>query len=244
MIAASGFLLALFAPFTSSDFEVHFSEQVSEDVAGFLEPCTLITDKLVETFTLLDAVQDELDTACEMVVQDEWEEHQGAVLDRVLGPVVVNGQAQSWNSCLLGEDAESDVAQLERCTRHWIIEMAGLPVGEQYLTGIIRDLFRSGELFLGILIFLFSIVFPFSKVGLSLVCSLSEAHRKKLLHWLEWTSKWSMTDVFVVALVIVFFKANTFNFHFRAEVGAYAFALAAILSSQAVHLLSKVDRVT
>ena len=48
-----------------------------------------------------------------------------------------------------------------------------------------------------------------------------------------------MTDVFVVALLITFFKAESFNFHFQAEYGVYLFATAAILSSISVMLLEQ-----
>jgi len=41
------------------------------------------------------------------------------------------------------------------------------------------------------------------------------------------------------ALIIVFFKAEAFNFQFHAELGAYGFALGALLSSLAVTLLKR-----
>ena len=40
-----------------------------------------------------------------------------------------------------------------------------------------------------------------------------------------------MTDVFVVALLILFFKAESIHLYMEAQIGVYLFACAAILSS-------------
>jgi uncharacterized paraquat-inducible protein A len=57
------------------------------------------------------------------------------------------------------------------------------------------------------------------------------------MRFLRITSKWSMTDVFLVALLITFFKADTFNFRFEAESGLYFFAAGALLSTITVQVL-------
>ena len=46
-----------------------------------------------------------------------------------------------------------------------------------------------------------------------------------------------MADVFIVAVIIVMFKAKGFNFKFTAEAGIYFYALSAILSSIAILLI-------
>ena len=40
-----------------------------------------------------------------------------------------------------------------------------------------------------------------------------------------------MTDVFVVALLILFFKAESIHLYMEAQIGVYFFAFAAIISS-------------
>jgi hypothetical protein len=48
-----------------------------------------------------------------------------------------------------------------------------------------------------------------------------------------------MSDVFIVAVIIVMFKAKGFNFKFTAEAGIYSYAVSAILSSLAILLIMR-----
>jgi hypothetical protein len=130
---------------------------------------------------------------------------------------------------------------VEDSLRDWAMSITGIPLGDQYVFGIIRDLWRNNEIFLSVLIFGFSAIFPLLKLSLSLVLSsgmsMTHARRRKLQHFLELTSKWSMADVFIVAMVVVFFKADGFQFQFVPQAGIYCFAVAAVGSSVAVHML-------
>jgi len=130
---------------------------------------------------------------------------------------------------------------IETKLEEWILGLTGVPLGRQYLFGIIRDLWASHEFLLAVIIFGFSAVFPVIKLSLSLVLSsgmpLTHKRRRKLQKFLELSSKWSMADVFIAAMVVVFFKAEGFQFEFAPQAGIYCFALAAIGSSVAVHLL-------
>ena len=96
---------------------------------------------------------------------------------------------------------------------------------------------------LAIVIFSFSAVFPVIKLTLSMALSsgmpLSHKRRRKLQKFLEISSKWSMADVFIAAMIVVFFKAEGFQFEFAPQAGIYCFALAAIGSSVSVHLLKR-----
>ena len=125
----------------------------------------------------------------------------------------------------------------------WVLGLTGVPLGEQYLFGIIGDLWNSGELLLAATIFVFSAVFPLIKLVLALVLSsgmpMAHATRRKLQKVLDSTAKWSMADVFIAAMVVVFFKAEGFQFEFVPQAGIYCFAFAAIGSSVAVHLLKR-----
>jgi len=124
----------------------------------------------------------------------------------------------------------------------WIIKKGKIPVGNQYLIGIIKSLFLDGSIFLGIIIFLFSVVFPILKIVLCALALIpyrnkSPQSRNKIIKAIGYISKWSMADVFIVALIIVMFKAKGFNFKFTAEAGIYFYAISVILSSLAILLV-------
>ena len=94
------------------------------------------------------------------------------------------------------------------------------------------ELWRQHELALAAAILFFSIVFPFAKLlGLTVIWywKLPEESRNRLLNWLGMLGKWSMLDVFVVAILIVLVKLGPFV-NVEPRVGVYVFA-AAILSS-------------
>jgi paraquat-inducible protein A len=90
-------------------------------------------------------------------------------------------------------------------TKFWVFDDAVSVVG-----GIIT-LFREGEYFLFTVLTLFTLVFPCVKLGLLAVIWLEREHdlaRVRRLHgWVESLGKWSMLDVFVVAILIVAMKS-------------------------------------
>ena len=94
------------------------------------------------------------------------------------------------------------------------------------------ELAKSGDWLLAVILFFFSMVFPFAKL-FSLATlwyrKLSEAERLKTLHWLGVLGKWSMLDVFVVAILIVAAKLRSLT-EVQPRVGLYLFGLAIILS--------------
>ena len=132
---------------------------------------------------------------------------------------------------------------LEEQLKGWISSLTGVPEGEQYLFGIIGELWSTQEFLLAGAIFLFSAVFPVMKLGLALALSsgspMRPTMRRKLQKLLDSTAKWSMADVFIAAMVVVFFKAEGLQFEFAPRAGIYCFAFAAIGSSVAVHLLKR-----
>lgn len=125
----------------------------------------------------------------------------------------------------------------------WILSLTGVPLGEQYLFGIIGELWNTQEYLLAVAILAFSAIFPVMKLVLALVLSsgtpMGHVTRRKLQKILDSTAKWSMADVFIAAMVVVFFKAEGFQFEFIPRAGIYCFAAAAIGSSVAVHLLKR-----
>lgn len=96
----------------------------------------------------------------------------------------------------------------------------------------VRELWKHNELLLASLLFFFSMVFPIAKLLiLTFLWSwkLSEHQRSRWLHWLGLLGKWSMLDVFIVAILIVLVKLEPLA-KVEPRAGVYVFA-AAILSS-------------
>jgi hypothetical protein len=131
---------------------------------------------------------------------------------------------------------------LHKELEEWIVKKGKIPVGNQYLLGIIKSLFSDGSYLLGIIIFLFSVVFPLLKILLcsfALIPSIHGDTKRSIIKTISYVSKWSMADVFIVAVIIVMFKAKGFNFKFTAEPGIYFYALSAVLSSLAIILVMR-----
>jgi paraquat-inducible protein A len=80
------------------------------------------------------------------------------------------------------------------------------------LVSIVRELYVSGEVFLAIIICVFSVIFPFLKLlYLLALYSIRQVHPGGPGPWLgrmSWLGKWSMLDVLVLALVIFYAKAT------------------------------------
>lgn len=110
-------------------------------------------------------------------------------------------------------------------------------------TGVV-ELWRQNELALSAILFFFSIVFPFVKLtGLTVIwfLKLPEEQRSRLLHWLGILGKWSMLDVFVVAILIVLVKLGPFV-KIEPRAGVYVFAAAiavSMLTTMYVDMLAK-----
>ncbi|MBI3996415.1 MAG: paraquat-inducible protein A [Candidatus Omnitrophica bacterium] len=105
-------------------------------------------------------------------------------------------------------------------------------------------LWQQNELALAAILFFFSIVFPIVKlIGLATIwfLRLPDEHRAVLLHWLGVLGKWSMLDVFVVAILIVLVKLGPFV-KIEPRLGVYVFAAAiaaSMLTTMYVERLAK-----
>jgi len=91
------------------------------------------------------------------------------------------------------------------------------------------QLVAEGEYLIFVLIFSFSIILPVSKLAILTIAwnSTRNHHHKKLL-WLEKVGRWSMLDVFVVALLIVTVKLGALA-SVVIHAGLYYFSAAVIL---------------
>lgn len=101
------------------------------------------------------------------------------------------------------------------------------------LFSTVQELFHQKEWFLFIVIALFSLCIPIIKItGLVLILNAEYAKGSvfdKALHIIETIGKWSMLDVFVVALLLVSVKLGVLA---KVEVhyGLYAFASSVLLT--------------
>lgn len=111
-------------------------------------------------------------------------------------------------------------------TKFWLFDDAVSVVG-----GILT-LFREGEYFLFAVLTLFTLVFPCVKLGLLAIVWMEREHdlaRVRRLHgWVESLGKWSMLDVFVVAILIVAMKsAAVANIHIGSGLYLFTFSIIA-----------------
>lgn len=106
------------------------------------------------------------------------------------------------------------------------------------------ELFKSEEYFLSLILFFFSVVFPALKLVILWAIwkiKFDSASRQRALERLEILGKWSMLDVFVVAILIVAVKLGPLA-HVEPQIGVYVFAaavLSAILTTAWVQRLAK-----
>ncbi len=99
------------------------------------------------------------------------------------------------------------------------------------VTGIV-GLFQQKEYFLGLILIFFCLIFPVVKITtlwILWVSDFDERTRNNVLEWLGLLGKWSMLDVFVVAILIVAVKLGPMA-SVTPKIGVYIFCLAIISS--------------
>ena len=89
----------------------------------------------------------------------------------------------------------------------------------------------------------FTVVFPTAKLIIGLVLWFCVDTQSRRLHvalgWLEVLGKWSMLDVFVVALLVISVKAS-FIADVSLDIGLYLFVAVVLLSGVALHRIGRV----
>jgi paraquat-inducible protein A len=112
-------------------------------------------------------------------------------------------------------------------TKMWVFRDA-----VSVLSGL-ASLAQANEWFLFGIIFLFTLVFPLIKIGVLTALwwhrSADEARADRLLTWESRLGKWSMLDVFVVAILIVAMKSASVA-EIRVGLGVYLFTASVILT--------------
>jgi len=93
-----------------------------------------------------------------------------------------------------------------------------------------------------LVLFLFSVLFPLIKLVLMfylhVTTKISQRNHKKLISFLELVGKWSMLDVFVVAILLVTIKLGPMA-NVTVHYGLYLFAGAIILMMFISHIMHK-----
>lgn len=112
------------------------------------------------------------------------------------------------------------------------VEKFALWQSDYSLWGGVWEIFKGGDYLIATVIFLFSIVFPSAKLLLlSIVWFVPlQASRQGLaLRWMHHLGRWSMLDVFVVAILLVMSRAN-FVATVHPRIGLFLFAGAIVFS--------------
>ncbi len=106
------------------------------------------------------------------------------------------------------------------------------------------SLLDEGHLFLFLIIFIFSILFPLFKLVIMLYLWNSSSGKKiqKLLKVVHHLGKWSMLDVFVVALLLVSIKLEQMaemDIHYGLYLFLTAVVLSMLISAVSIYFLEK-----
>jgi len=102
------------------------------------------------------------------------------------------------------------------------------------LLGGIKELFDRDHIFLASILLIFSVIFPYAKllallVATSRLTHLSDRARHRLHKIAQFTGRYSLLDILVVAIIIVVVRFQDLA-EARALLGTYFFALAVFLS--------------
>lgn len=113
------------------------------------------------------------------------------------------------------------------------VERLGYTQQTSILEGI-GTLFARGHLFIAVIVLLCSVVFPLAKLLGLLVLSaggftLAHRHKARTYKLVEWTGRWGMLDVLLVAILVAAIKLGDLV-TVTAGPAAFAFAITVILS--------------
>ncbi|MCG8357020.1 MAG: paraquat-inducible protein A [Kiloniellales bacterium] len=107
------------------------------------------------------------------------------------------------------------------------------------------ELWAEGHYFLFAIIFVFTVVFPILKLTLALRLwyrrHADSAALGRHLGWMETLGRWSMLDVFVVALIVVAVQVSLIS-DVAIHAGIYVFTAAIVLSMLAVQRIARLTQ--
>lgn len=115
---------------------------------------------------------------------------------------------------------------------------------EYSILGGILSLFEDGQTLLGVILLLFSVVFPLAKNLLALFCVLILERRprqvRRIVSVIGQLSKWSMVDVFAIALVVLVMNGQLLS-SANIDAGVGMFAAGVLLSTLATFGLERIS---
>jgi hypothetical protein len=231
------YFLSFQFPFISTDFSISEISSVKSIVSSAENICGL--EDVEEDSIFAGVFKENKASLCERFLQNIATKFSWEILERSLGPV---HDGLSWAQCgeqspdyfiFVFNGADIPNSRIEACVKHWVSSALGLELGNQSLLDIFISLSDSREYLLLLLILLLGLGLPFMKIFLMMVKVYRNDNRNdsRLTRILSDISKWSMADVFVVAFLIVVFKAEAVGLEVRAEPGLFLFALGSIASS-------------
>lgn len=104
---------------------------------------------------------------------------------------------------------------------------------EHSIATIIYALYQNQEYFLCLVLFIFSVLFPFLKLFylMTLVASpdIPNEFRNRSVSTMEWLGRYSMTDVMVLALMIFYINSSGYT-EASVQTGVYFFAASALMT--------------
>ncbi|GLR16392.1 paraquat-inducible protein A [Portibacter lacus] len=115
---------------------------------------------------------------------------------------------------------------------------------QQSIVETVKNLFKNGNGLVGFLILFFSILIPFIKAILIItgIVSKNSTRKHQIQRFLGVIGKWSMADVFIVAIFIAFLSTSTDdNIHAFIHIGFYFFLAYCIISILAFQMF-KIDQ--
>ncbi len=113
------------------------------------------------------------------------------------------------------------------------------------IAGALFTLLQEGERLLFGIVFLFTVIFPVAKLTLAYL-AWHQLNRQRgslgdTVGWIEQLGKWSMLDVFVVALLVVVLKLSILS-DVTVEIGLFIFAAAVVCSMLTVRRIVQLGR--
>lgn len=117
----------------------------------------------------------------------------------------------------------------------WIIKIIApeeLAVSTYSILGVIKQLFQTNDIFLALLLAMFSVFSPVLKLSFYWYATgLKESKRiNSILKKINYVAKFSMAEVFALALIIVVIKSFPGGSTAQLEWGAYLFTFSVIFS--------------
>ena len=184
------------------------------------------------------ACDDFIAPSVDLLVNESMEFSLGSVAD-----------GYSWKECRAAppdsfvsrfNGAEVPQSALERCVKLSIANIMGVRLGETRILGILLDLITSREYALFATILFFGILFPFLKALAALVSVLRWTDDSNwYLKVASVAGKWSMTDVFVVSVMIVNVKMNAIGLEIESAWGLYYLLASGVISSLGIQYINR-----